>query len=84
VTGPVDEYVEAAVQRLLAEHESVAEQGITVTRREQTLVLHGDVESTHRCEEILRLVSTHFPGVQVHADLAVTRAQPPQGAEELR
>lgn len=80
---PIDEYVEAAVQRLLTEDASIAEQGITVTRREHTLVLFGEVESRHRRDEILRLVTEAFPDVQVSADIGVTRAQEPSEAEEL-
>ena len=43
--GPPDEYVEAEIQRLLTEDPDVAEQGITVVRREHGLVLTGEVES---------------------------------------
>lgn len=78
-----DEYVEAEIQRLLAEDPSVAEQGITVVRRERGLVLYGEVESPHRREEILRRVAERFPDVPVTSDIGVTRAQAPSQAEEL-
>jgi hypothetical protein len=81
--GPVDEYVEAAVQRLLTEHSGTAEQGITVARREQTLVLRGEVASPGRRDEILRLVTEAFPDVRVSSDIGVTRAQAPTEVEEL-
>jgi hypothetical protein len=80
---PIDEYVEAEVQRLLTEHAGTAEQGITVARREHTLVLCGEVESGRRREEILRLVTEAFPDLRVSADIGVIRAQAPTEVEEL-
>ncbi|MFI6824274.1 hypothetical protein ACIBJE_25525 [Micromonospora sp. NPDC050187] len=82
-TGPPDEYVEAEIQRLLTEDPAVAEQGITVVRREHGLVLYGEVESPHRREEILRRVAARFPDVPVTSDIGVTRAQAPTEVEEL-
>ena len=80
---PLDEYVEAEIQRLLTENADVAEQGITVLRREHTLVLRGDVESVHRRDEICRTVTEHFPDVQLSCDIGITRADAPSDAEEL-
>jgi hypothetical protein len=80
---PIDEYVEAAVQRLLTEHTGIAEQGITVARREHTLILCGEVESPQRRDEIMRVVAETFPDVHVSADIGVTRAAAPTDAEEL-
>jgi osmotically-inducible protein OsmY len=80
---PLDEYVEAEVQRTLTEDVGVAEQGITVERRENTLVLCGEVESTARRDEVLRVVSERFPGVRIAADIGVIRAGAPTEAEEL-
>lgn len=82
-TGPPDEYVEAEIQRLLTEDPAVAEQGITVVRREHGLVLYGEVESAHRRDEILRRVTESFPDVPVTGDIGVTRAQAPTQIEEL-
>jgi hypothetical protein len=79
----LDEYAEAAVQRLLSEHTAVAEQGVSVTRQDHTLVLRGEVESAHRRDEIVRLVSERFPGVRLDTDIAVTRTSAPTEAEEL-
>jgi hypothetical protein len=79
----IDEYTEAEVQRALAEDFGVAEQGITVTRRESTLILCGEVESPHRRDEVLRLVKERFPGAEIVADIGVTRAGPPTEVEEL-
>jgi hypothetical protein len=79
----VDEYVEAEIQRLLTENADVAEQGITVVRREHTIVLSGEVESTRRREEICRQVTEHFPDVDLACDIGITRAQAPNDAEVL-
>jgi len=80
---PTDEYVAAEIHRLLAEDPDVAEQGITVVRRELGLVLHGEVESTRRRDEILRRVTERFPDVPVTSDIGVIRAQPPTEIEQL-
>lgn len=79
----VDEYVAAAVHRLLAETPELAEQGISVVRREQSIVLQGEVEGPKRRDEILRLVSEHFPGVKIQNDIGVSRTHPPTEAEDL-
>jgi hypothetical protein len=79
----VDDYVEAEIQRMLTEEGRLAEQGITVNRREHFVLLSGEVASPHRRDEIVRLVREQFPEVQVESDIGVTRAQPPREAEEL-
>jgi hypothetical protein len=79
----LDDYVEAAVQHLLTENAQIAEQGITVSRREHTLLLCGDVESPHRRDEIVRLVREKFPDLPLVADIGVIRANVPTEAEEL-
>jgi hypothetical protein len=80
---PLDEYVEAEVQRTLAEDIGVAEQGITVVRREHTLVLSGEVESPARRDEVIRLMGERFPDVAIEADIGVIRAGVPTEVEEL-
>lgn len=80
---PVDEYVEAAVQRLLTEDAGIAEQGLTVTRRKDRLVLYGEVESVQRRDHILDLVAEKFPDVPLSVDIGITRAQEPTEVEEL-
>ena len=77
------EYVEAEIQRLLAEDTAVAEQGITVTRREHTLVLTGAVETPARRDQILHLLAERFPGAALRAEIGITRAEPPADAEEI-
>lgn len=80
---PLDEYVEAEIQRLLTEDGKVAEQGITVLRRGQALTLCGEVESAQRRDEICRQVAEHFPDVQLSCDIGITRAQAPSEVEEI-
>ena len=79
----VDEYTEAAIQRLLTEHPHLGEQGIVVTRREHRLVLSGEVESTGRAEQIRDLVQQAVPDAEVVCDIGVTRTAPPTEHEEL-
>ena len=82
--SPPDEYVEAEIQRLLTEHNAIAEQGITVVRRDHALVLCGEVESPQRREEILRRVAERFPDMPVTGDIGVIRtAGAEHGCEEL-
>jgi len=78
----VDEYLEAAVQKLLTDGR-VAELGITVQRREHVLVLGGEVESPQRRDEICRQITTHFPDVEIACDIGITRAQAPSEVEEI-
>jgi hypothetical protein len=83
-TEPPDDYLEAAIQRLLTEHTAIAEQGLTVTRRDHSLVVCGEVESAQRREEILRLVLERFPHLPVTVDIGLIRTQAPSEVEELR
>jgi hypothetical protein len=78
-----DEYLEAEIQRLLTEDGTVSEQGITVQRREHTLVLGGEVESAQRRDEICRTITSHFPEVEIACDIGIVRAQAPNEAEEI-
>jgi hypothetical protein len=80
---PLDEYVEAEIQRLLTEDGKVAEQGIIVQRREHTLILGGEVESAQRRDEICRQITAHFPDVEIACDIGVVRAQAPTEVEEI-
>lgn len=82
MTGKVDEYLEAAVQRLLTE-DGAAEQGITVQRREQLLVLGGEVESDERRTEICRRITERFPQVRIACDIGVVPAPAPSEVEEI-
>jgi hypothetical protein len=82
-THPLDEYVEAEVQRLLTEHAGLGEQGLTVARREHTLILCGEVESKQRCEEIVRTVKERFPDIDLRVDIGITRTSAPTEVEEL-
>ena len=75
--------LEAEIQRLLTEHERIAEQGITVHRRDHLVVLGGEVESVRRRDEICRQIAEHFPGVEIICDIGITRAQAPTEVEEI-
>jgi hypothetical protein len=79
----LDEYVEAEIQRLLAEDGKVSEQGITVQRREHTLILGGEVETPQRRDEICRQITAHFPDVEIACDIGVVRTQAPSEVEEI-
>jgi hypothetical protein len=83
MSSTVDEYTEAAVQRLLTEHPSLGEQGITLSRREHCLTLSGEVESPQRRDEIERLVRAALPDVEVCCDIGIIRAAAPTEHEEL-
>jgi len=75
--------LEAEIQRLLTEHDRVAEQGITVQHRENVVVLGGEVESAQRRDEICRQIATHFPDLEITCDIGITRAQAPAEVEEI-
>ena len=75
--------LEAEIQRLLAEHDRIAEQGITIQLRESSVVLGGEVESASRRDEICRQITARFPEVQITCDIGITRAQAPSEVEEI-
>jgi hypothetical protein len=81
MTNQVD--LEAEIQRLLTEHGRVAEQGITVQRRENLVVLGGEVESPQRRDEICRQITAHFPDVEISCDIGITRTGTPNEVEEI-
>ena len=78
-----DEVTEAHIQRLLAEHEDVTEQGITVDRRGTITVLCGVVETPARRDETVRLVSRHFPDTRFEVEIEIAEAGVPARTEEL-
>ena len=75
--------LEAEIQRLLTEHDRVAEQGISVHLRENLLVLGGEVESAQRRDEICRQITARFPDIEITCDIGITRAQAPSEVEEI-
>src|SRR5439155_16663897 len=61
-----DQYTESRLQRMLAEDERVAEQGIRVVRLEESrLALVGEVESAERRTMIERVVAEAFPDMDI-------------------
>jgi hypothetical protein len=83
MTNQLDQNLEAEIQRLLTEDGRVAEQGISVQRREHGVVLLGDVESTQRRDEICRRITSRFPDLEITCDIGITRAQAPSEVEEI-
>jgi hypothetical protein len=83
MTPQLDEYTEAEVQRLLTEDGTVAEQGITVQRREHALILGGEVESAQRRDEICKRITSRFPDVDIACDIGIIRAEAPTEVEEI-
>jgi len=79
----LDEYLEAEIQRLLTEHGAIAEQGITLQRREHLLILGGEVESAQRRDEICRQISARFPDLEIACDIGIIRAAAPSEVEEI-
>jgi hypothetical protein len=80
----VDQYTESQMQRLLAEDERIAEQGIRVIRLEEDcLALVGEVESYQRKILIERVVAEKFPDLTVRCDIGVTRVHEPDEVEVL-
>ena len=82
MTNQLDEYLEAEIQRMLTE-DGVAEQGITVQRREHMVVLGGEVESAERRDEVCRQITARFPEVEITCDIGITRAHAPTEVEEI-
>jgi osmotically-inducible protein OsmY len=78
-----DEYTEAAVHRLLAEDDDIAEQGIEVIRHGGMLVLRGQVESVLRRDAIGAKVAERFSDYEVRNDVTVSAMHCPPEAEEL-
>lgn len=78
-----DEYAEADLQRCLAESEDVFEQGIDIVRRDDMVVVHGEVESEARRDAILRCVRDSFPGKQVRAEIVLIPVGMPAEAEDV-
>ena len=63
MTNQLDEYLEAEIQRLLAEDAGIAEQGITVQRREHTAGARAARwRAPHRRDEICRQITDALPG----------------------
>jgi len=75
--------LEAEIHRLLAEDDRIAEQGVTVQRRENLLVLSGEVESAQRRDEICRQITAHYPDLEIVCDIGITRTQAPADVEEI-
>jgi hypothetical protein len=80
VTG---EYAEGQVQQLLAEDPRTNEQGIRVTRRDDSFVLVGEVEGAERRDVICAVVAEAFPDVNIQCDIGLTKTREPDDVEEI-
>jgi hypothetical protein len=81
--GAHDEYADAQVQRHLAEDDDIAELGIDILRRDDVIVLRGEVETAARRDAIGRQVATHYPGRTVRNEIHVIQVHCPAEAEVL-
>jgi hypothetical protein len=80
----LDTHTESQLQRLLAEDDRVAEQGIRVTRLdEDRLALSGEVESAQRRDMICKVIAEEFPELHIQCDIGVTRVHEPDDVEEV-
>ena len=71
----------AQVQRLLAE--DGGELGIDVVRRDDVLVLRGEVESEQRRQEVEQRVADAFPELKTRNELTIPHVHKPMESEEL-
>ncbi|WP_308167831.1 BON domain-containing protein [Catellatospora tritici] len=78
-----DEYIDAAVQRMLTEDDEISEQGIEVVWHGGTVVLRGQVECASRREAIEARVLARFPDRRVCNDISVTAVREPAEPEVL-
>ncbi|NUT32629.1 MAG: hypothetical protein HOV79_06085 [Hamadaea sp.] len=76
-----DEYLLAQLQRLLAE--DGAELGIEAVRRDDVIVLRGEVESEQRRSEAERRVADAFPELKVRNELTIPHVHKPVESEQL-
>lgn len=81
--GAHDEYADAQVQRHLAEDDDIAELGIDILRRDDVIVLRGEVETAARRDAIGQQVATHYPGRSVRNEIHVIQVHVPAEAEVL-
>jgi hypothetical protein len=75
------DHLEGDLQHLLAEEGDVTEQGLTIQREEDIIVLRGEVLSGHRRDAILATIAEHFPDIEVRSELTVIPVGRPQGSE---
>jgi osmotically-inducible protein OsmY len=85
MSGPDDPYyLEARIQRRLAEDPDTAELGIRVAVHGGVVHLTGDVASEQRRRHLVEAAAAEAGGLEVRDDLQVTCADPPTTAEDLR
>ncbi|HYT09642.1 MAG TPA: BON domain-containing protein [Mycobacteriales bacterium] len=77
-------YLQARIERRLAEDPDSAELGVRVAIHAGEVYLTGDVPSDERRRHVVAAALAAAGGRRVHDDLAVTCAEPPTTAEDLR
>ena len=86
MTGPTEDpyYLEARIQRRLAEDPDTAELGVRVAVHGGAVYLTGDVASEERRRHLVAAAAAEAGDLEVRDDLRVTSAEPPTTAEDLR
>lgn len=74
-------HLEGDLQHLLAEHQDITEQGLTIQREDDAVVLRGEVLSAERRETILHAIAASYPEVDLRCEVTVIPAQRPDGSE---
>ncbi|XNL31515.1 hypothetical protein R8Z50_11905 [Longispora sp. K20-0274] len=79
----MDDYLDSAIRRVLAEDPRTAELAVRVHRRQGHVLVQGEVETPERRAVIERVLAEAFPDGGVRCDLGVTSARAPQEIEKL-
>lgn len=77
-------YLQARIERRLAEDPDTAELGVRVAVRGGAVHLTGDVASEERRRHLLAAAAAEAGDLEVRDDLRVTCVEPPTTAEDLR
>jgi urease accessory protein UreE len=77
-------YLEARIQRRLAEDPEAAELGVRVGVHGGAVFLSGDVASEERRRHVVAVAAAEARDLRVQDDLSVTCAEAPTVAEDLR
>lgn len=87
VEGAPDEYALKDLERAICEDERVTELGVRLSVRGGRIVVHGNLMSSERRDEVVRLVSAHCPDCEIVDETSCADAElstPPARAEEIR
>lgn len=87
VEGAPDDYALKDLERAICEDERVTELGVRLSIKGGRIVVQGNLMSSQRRDEVVRLVREHCPGCDVVDDTSCSEAElstPPLRAEEIR